>query len=135
MKRLSRLNRWSGKSRKSRREDGGLRATLRRARPNNKYVGLEERTTTLMPEGINAEECDIIGKDITRILHREPAKGGTSPAPLGYGTQELSVQQKRQRSGGQCYFFLTNRKLRPCRYRTTEMAHRCTGKPARRHSR
>lgn len=38
------------------------------------YHGLEERVTTLMPENVDSEECDIIGKDITRILHREPAK-------------------------------------------------------------
>lgn len=38
------------------------------------YTGLEERTTTLMPEGVDADRCDIIGKDVTRILHREPAK-------------------------------------------------------------
>lgn len=39
-----------------------------------RYAGLEERTTTLMPEGIDASACDIIGKDITRILRRDPAK-------------------------------------------------------------
>lgn len=39
-----------------------------------RYTGLEERLTTLMPEGVNADECDIIGKDVTRILHREPPK-------------------------------------------------------------
>ena len=45
------------------------------SRPSTyRYAGLEERTTTLMPEGVNADECDIIGKDVTRILHREPAK-------------------------------------------------------------
>lgn len=38
------------------------------------YQGLEERHTILMPEGINPQEYDIIGKDITRILRREPAK-------------------------------------------------------------
>ena len=38
------------------------------------YAGLEERTTQLMPEGIDAEKCDVIGKDVTRILRREPAK-------------------------------------------------------------
>lgn len=38
------------------------------------YTGLEERTTTLMPEGVDIDKCDIIGKDVTRILHREPAK-------------------------------------------------------------
>ena len=44
------------------------------SRPSTyRYAGLEERTTTLMPEGVNADECDIIGKDVTRILHREPA--------------------------------------------------------------
>lgn len=36
--------------------------------------GLEERTTTLMPEGINPDDYDIIGQDVTRVLHREPAK-------------------------------------------------------------
>ena len=45
------------------------------ARPTNYlYHGLEERTTVLMPEGVNPDEYDVIGKDVTRILHREPAK-------------------------------------------------------------
>ena len=35
-----------------------------------RYSGLEERTTTLMPEGVDADQYDIIGKDVTRILHR-----------------------------------------------------------------
>ena len=39
-----------------------------------RYAGLEERTTVMMPEGVAADECDIIGKDVSRILHREPAK-------------------------------------------------------------
>ena len=38
------------------------------------YTGLEERTTLKMPEGINTADCDVIGKDVTRILHRDPAK-------------------------------------------------------------
>ncbi|MDE6301267.1 MAG: IS66 family transposase [Muribaculaceae bacterium] len=38
------------------------------------YGGLEERITVLMPEGVDAGQCDIIGKDVTRILRREPAK-------------------------------------------------------------
>ena len=38
------------------------------------YAGLEERTTVMMPECVAADECDIIGKDVSRILHREPAK-------------------------------------------------------------
>ena len=28
----------------------------------------------MIPEGVAAGECDIIGKDVSRILHREPAK-------------------------------------------------------------
>ncbi len=45
------------------------------ARPTHyHYHELEERTTVVMPEGINPDECDVIGKDVTRILHREPAK-------------------------------------------------------------
>lgn len=45
------------------------------SRPSRyRYAGLEERTTTLMPEGVNAGECDVIGKDVARILHREPGK-------------------------------------------------------------
>lgn len=39
-----------------------------------RYTGLEERTTTMMPENINIEEYDIIGKDVSRILHYEKAK-------------------------------------------------------------
>lgn len=38
------------------------------------YHGLEERTTVVMPDGVDLERCDIIGKDTTRILRHEPAK-------------------------------------------------------------
>ena len=38
------------------------------------YAGLEERTTVLTPEGINLDEYDVIGKDVTRVLHRSPAQ-------------------------------------------------------------
>lgn len=38
------------------------------------YYGLEERVNTLMPEGVDLSQYDIIGKDVTRILHREPEK-------------------------------------------------------------
>lgn len=38
------------------------------------YHGLEERTTVVMPDGVEPESCDVIGKDVTRILHREPAR-------------------------------------------------------------
>ena len=53
------------------------RATARKrpARPAKySYYGLEERVTVLMPEGVDPDNCDVIGKDVTRILHREPAK-------------------------------------------------------------
>ena len=39
-----------------------------------RYTGLEERTTTIVPENVNIEEYDIIGKDVSRILHYEKAK-------------------------------------------------------------
>lgn len=39
-----------------------------------RYFGLEERRTTMMPEGVDVTECDIIGRDETRILRREPAR-------------------------------------------------------------
>lgn len=63
-------------------EEIGKEAVKRRAAakksssrsPHYRYAGLEERLTILLPEGVNAEECDVIGKDVTRILHREPAK-------------------------------------------------------------
>lgn len=53
------------------------RATAKKqpSRPlSYRYAGLEERTTVLMPEGVDTDQCDVIGKDVTRILHREPAK-------------------------------------------------------------
>ena len=39
-----------------------------------RYTGLEERTTTIVPENVNIEEYDIIGKDVSRILHYEKSK-------------------------------------------------------------
>lgn len=53
------------------------RASARKSpsRPSRyRYAGLEERVTVLMPEGVNVDDCDVIGKDVIRILHREPAK-------------------------------------------------------------
>ena len=38
------------------------------------YSGLEERWHTEMPTGGNPDDYDIIGRDVTRTLHREPAK-------------------------------------------------------------
>lgn len=38
------------------------------------YAGLEERVNTLLPPGVDIEKYDVIGKDVTRILHRLPAK-------------------------------------------------------------
>ena len=57
-------------------------ADLRRSRAKSapkrpseyQYYGLEERVSSLNPEGIVPAEYDIIGKDVTRILHRDPAK-------------------------------------------------------------
>lgn len=51
------------------------RARKKPSRPSKyQYANLEERTTIVMPDGVDAAKCDIIGKDVTRILHREPAK-------------------------------------------------------------
>lgn len=59
------------KERRRRRESAGRKPQ----RPSKyRYVGLEERTTMIMPEGVDAAGCDVIGKDITCILHRESAK-------------------------------------------------------------
>lgn len=59
-------------------EDAKKRRKAERERPSRPskyyYAGLEERVTVRMPEGVDTAECDIIGKDVTRILHREPAK-------------------------------------------------------------
>ena len=45
------------------------------ARPEKyRYQGLEERKNTVYPENINLEDYDVIGVDVTRILHRSPAK-------------------------------------------------------------
>lgn len=38
------------------------------------YSGLEERTTTLLPEGVDIDEYEVIGKDVTRVLRRDPVK-------------------------------------------------------------
>ena len=38
------------------------------------YHGLEERTTVIMPDDVDASQCDVIGKDVTRVLHREAAR-------------------------------------------------------------
>lgn len=53
------------------------RQTAKKPRPRPfkyRYAGLEERRRLLQPEGIDVSQCDIIGKDESRILHREPAK-------------------------------------------------------------
>lgn len=38
------------------------------------YYGLEERVKVVMPEGVDVTKCDIIGKDVKRVLHYEAAK-------------------------------------------------------------
>lgn len=51
------------------------RAKWTPSRPSSyRYAGLEKPTTVMMPEGVAAGECDINDKDVSRILHREPAK-------------------------------------------------------------
>ncbi len=51
------------------------RSKKKSSRPTQyRYTGLEERKTVIMPDGLDESECDIIGTDVTRILHREPAK-------------------------------------------------------------
>ena len=39
-----------------------------------RYAGLEERWHTEMPKDVNPDDYDVIGKDVTRTLHRDPAK-------------------------------------------------------------
>ena len=36
--------------------------------------GLEEQEIILYPDNINPDECDIIGRDVTYVLHYDPAK-------------------------------------------------------------
>ena len=44
------------------------------------YAGLPEEWRTEYPQGVNLAEYDIIGKEVTRILHRSPARICTSSA-------------------------------------------------------
>ena len=45
------------------------------ARPAKyQYAGLEERKATVYPEGIDIAQYDVIGSDVTRILHRTAAR-------------------------------------------------------------
>lgn len=46
----------------------------RKERRTPRYANLECRTTTLLPEGIDVEECVCIGEDIAEVLRRDPAK-------------------------------------------------------------
>jgi len=38
------------------------------------YHGLEERWRTELPTDVNLDDYDVIGKDVQRILHKDPAK-------------------------------------------------------------
>lgn len=57
-------------------------AEARRSKPRKKagrpskyqYHGLEEHVTVIMPEGVEAATCDIIGKDVRRVLRYEAAR-------------------------------------------------------------
>lgn len=45
------------------------------SRPSKyQYAGLKEEVRVVYPEGIDVKEYDVIGKDVTRILHRTPAQ-------------------------------------------------------------
>ena len=51
----------------------------RARKPSNRpsrylYSGLREETTTVYPEGIDIEQYDIIGQDVTRTLRTRPAE-------------------------------------------------------------
>lgn len=45
------------------------------ARPAKyQYHGLEERVTRLEPQGVDLSAYELVGSDVSRILHRQPAK-------------------------------------------------------------
>lgn len=45
------------------------------SRPSGyQYAGLREEVRVVYPEGIDVEEYDVIGRDVTRVLHRTPAQ-------------------------------------------------------------
>lgn len=54
-------------------QEATKRKQRRKSAPNRpskySYIGLEEEHRTVYPEGINLEEYDKIGSDVTRILH------------------------------------------------------------------
>lgn len=52
-----------------------MKSVKKAKRPTSyQYYGLEERVTTIMPEGVDLSKFDIIGKDSKRVLHYEAAK-------------------------------------------------------------
>ena len=54
-------------------ENHKRRARAKRTPPrpsSYRYAELEERTTVMMPEGVAAGECDIIGKDVSSIANQ-----------------------------------------------------------------
>lgn len=58
-------------------ESARRRATAKKApsRPSKyRYSGLEERVRTLTPEGVNLDDYELVGNDVTRILHRRKAE-------------------------------------------------------------
>ena len=58
--------------------EAAVRRSRKPAKPMTRaeytYAGLEERRRTVYPSGIDLSQYDIIGKDTTRTLHRDPAK-------------------------------------------------------------
>lgn len=66
------------KAREQINKEAQLRRSRKPAKPKRpseyKYAGLEERWHTEMPKDINPDDYDVIGKDVTRTLHHDPAK-------------------------------------------------------------
>ena len=62
-------------------------AEARRSKPREKagwpskhqYHGLEERVTVIMPEGVEAASCDIIGKDVRYHIDNNPVERNQRP--------------------------------------------------------
>lgn len=55
------------------------RETSRKSSSKNRpskyqYTGLPEEWHTVYPEGVCLEDYDVVGRDVTRILHRSPAR-------------------------------------------------------------
>lgn len=61
------------KQAQARRQEAKRECATKRPEKYNTY-GLPEVKQTCYPEGVNPDEYDVIGQDITRVLHMEPQK-------------------------------------------------------------